>query len=145
MDAESFRLGNENLWAWLVGLLSKKPEWLSAKVRFFLPTMDVDCSNETSSPKVTHHQLSRLFAQGPATWKSFIYTLCFELEVPLEKEVSLLSIWGQRDEFSKQLEAGEESCSGHQLHHGVKRPFQSYGSSPRRKHSKKQQLGGLWE
>ncbi|XP_031196769.1 protein NLRC5 isoform X2 [Mastomys coucha] len=140
MDAESFRLGNENLWAWLVGLLSKKPEWLSAKVRFFLPTMDVDCSNETSSPKVTHHQLSRLFAQGPATWKSFIYTLCFELEVPLEKEVSLLSIWGQRDEFSKQLGAGEESCSGHQLHHGVKRPFQSYGSSPRRKHSKKQQL-----
>lgn len=97
MDAESFRLGNENLWAWLVGLLSKKPEWLSAKVRFFLPTMDLDCSNETSGPKVTHHQLSRLFAQGPATWKSFIYTLCFELEVPLEKEVLLLSIWGQRD------------------------------------------------
>lgn len=140
MDAESYRLGNENLWAWLVELLSKKPEWLSAKVRFFLPTMDLDCSNEAPISQVTHHQLNRLFAQGPATWESFIYTLCIELEVPLSLEVPLLSIWGQKDEFSKQLGACEESHPGPELHHGVKRPFQSYGSSPRRKHSRKQQL-----
>lgn len=140
MDAESYRLGNENLWAWLVELLSKKPEWLSAKVRFFLPTLDPDCSNEAPISEVTHHQLNRLFAQGPATWESFIYTLCIELEVPLSLEVPLLSIWGQKDEFSKQLGACEESHPGPELHHGVKRPFQSYGSSPRRKHSRKQQL-----
>lgn len=97
MDAESYRLGNENLWAWLVELLSKKPEWLSAKVRFFLPTLDPDCSNEAPISEVTHHQLNRLFAQGPATWESFIYTLCIELEVPLSLEVPLLSIWGQKD------------------------------------------------
>lgn len=140
MDSESFRLGNENLWAWLVSLLSKHPEWLSAKVRFFLPTVDLDRSHEAPNPVVTHHQLNRLFAQGPATWESFIYTLCIELDVPLELEVPLLSIWGQREEFSKQLGAGEESCPGPQLHHGIKRPFQSYGSSPRRKNSKKHQL-----
>lgn len=97
MDSESFRLGNENLWAWLVRLLSKQPEWLRAKVRFFLPTVDLDCSHEAPNPVVTHHQLNRLFAQGPATWESFIYTLCLELDVPLELEVPLLSIWGQRE------------------------------------------------
>lgn len=94
---DSDRLGDQNLWAWLVRLLSKKPEWLSAKVRFFLPTADLDCSNEASNPDVTRRQLSRLFAQGPATWKSFIYTLCFELDVPLELEVRLLNNWGQKD------------------------------------------------
>ncbi|XP_052023105.1 protein NLRC5 [Apodemus sylvaticus] len=140
MDSESFRLGNENLWARLVRLLSKHPEWLSAKVRFFLPTLDLDCSHEAPNPEVTHRQLNRLFAHGLATWESFISTLCIELDVPLELEVPLLSIWGQREEFSKQLGAGEENCAGPQLHHGVKRPFQSYGSSPRRKNSKKQQL-----
>ncbi|XP_029336214.1 protein NLRC5 isoform X2 [Mus caroli] len=140
MDTESIRLSNENRWAWLMRMLSKKPEWLSAKLRFFLPTMDLDCSHELSNPEVIHCQLNRLFAQGRATWESFIYTLCFELDVPLDMEVPLLSIWGPRDEFSKQLGAGEESCPGPQLYHGVKRPFQSYGSSPRRKNSKKQQL-----
>lgn len=97
MDSESDLLGDQNLWAWLVRLLSKQPEWLSAKVRFFLPTTDLDCSNEAPNPEVTCRQLSRLFAQGPATWKSFIYTLCFELDVPLELEVRLLNSWGQRD------------------------------------------------
>ncbi|XP_029388628.1 protein NLRC5 [Mus pahari] len=140
MDTESIRLSNEILWARLVSLLSKNPEWLSAKVRFFLPTMDLDCSHEPSNPEVTHRQLNRLFAQGQATWQSFIHTLCLELDVPLDIAVPLLSIWGPRDEFSKQLGAGEESCPGPELHHGVKRPFQSYGSSPRRKNSKKQQL-----
>uniref|UniRef100_A0A1D5RLX4 Protein NLRC5 n=2 Tax=Mus musculus TaxID=10090 RepID=A0A1D5RLX4_MOUSE len=140
MDAESIRLNNENLWAWLVRLLSKNPEWLSAKLRSFLPTMDLDCSYEPSNPEVIHRQLNRLFAQGMATWKSFINDLCFELDVPLDMEIPLVSIWGPRDEFSKQLGAGEESCPGPQLYHGAKRPFQSYGSSPRRKNSKKQQL-----
>ncbi|XP_028626167.1 protein NLRC5 isoform X2 [Grammomys surdaster] len=139
-ESESDLLGDQNLWAWLVGLLSKKPEWLNAKVRFFLPTTDLDCSNEASNPEVTCRQLNRLFAQGPATWKSFIYTLCFELDVPLELEVRLQNSWDQKDDSSKQLGAGEERCPEPQLHHGVKRPFQSYGSSPRRKSSKKQQL-----
>lgn len=97
MDPESIRLSKENLWAWLVRLLSEKPEWLSAKLRFFLPTMDLDCSHELSNPEVIHRQLNRLFAQGLATWQSFIYTLCFELDVPLDKEVPLLSFWGPRD------------------------------------------------
>lgn len=96
-ESESDGLEDQNLWAWLVRLLSKKPEWLSAKVRFFLPTTDQDCSNEASNPEVTRRQLSRLFDQGPATWKSFIYTLCFELDVPLELEVRLQNDWGQKD------------------------------------------------
>ncbi|XP_076771774.1 protein NLRC5 isoform X2 [Arvicanthis niloticus] len=140
MDSESDGLDDQNLWACLVRLLSEKPEWLSAKVRFFLPATDQDCSNEASNPEVIRCQLSRLFAQGPATWKYFIYTLCFELDVPLELEVRLQNDWGQKDDSSKQLGASEESCPEPQLHHGVKRPFQSYGSSPRRKNSKKQQL-----
>ncbi|EGW00063.1 Protein NLRC5 [Cricetulus griseus] len=120
MDSESFQLGTENLWAWLVRLLSKNSEWLNGKIRFYLPTMDLDCSNTAPEPEVIHHQIRRLYTQDQATWQSFINSLCMELDVPLELEVPLLSIWGQKD--------------------GVKRPSQSCGSSPRRKHCRKQQL-----
>ncbi|KAL6039456.1 hypothetical protein STEG23_025161 [Scotinomys teguina] len=140
MDPESFQLGTENLWPWLVSLLSGNSEWLNAKVRFYLPTMDLDSSNKAPDPEITQQQLKRLYAQGLATWQSFIYSLCMELTVPLDLEVPLLSIWGQIDEFSKQIGAGEESHPGPLLHHGVKRPSQSCGSSPRRKHNRKQQI-----
>ncbi|CAH7081808.1 Nlrc5 [Phodopus roborovskii] len=140
MDSESLQLGNENLWAWFVRLLSQNSEWLSAKVKFYLPTMDLDCSNMAPEPEVIHHQLRRLYTQGLATWQSFIYSLCMELDVPLELEVPLLSIWGQKDEFSNQIGAGEDSHPEPLQHHGVKRPSQSCGSSPHRKHSRKQQL-----
>ncbi|XP_021087826.1 protein NLRC5 isoform X2 [Mesocricetus auratus] len=135
MDSESLQL-----WAWLVSLLSKNSEWLSAKVRFYLPTMDLDCSNTAPETEVIHHRLRRLYTQGLATWQSFIYSLCMELDVPLELEVPLLSIWGQKDEFSKQIGDGEDSHPGPLQHHGIKRPSQSCGSSPRRKHCRKQQL-----
>ncbi|XP_051024520.1 LOW QUALITY PROTEIN: protein NLRC5 [Acomys russatus] len=140
MDSENFQVDTENLWAWLVRLMGQNLEWLSAKVRFFIPTVDPDYSNETPDPEVIRHQLYRLYTQGLATWQSFIHCLCIQCDVPLELEVPLLSIWGQRDEFSRQPGAGEESCPGPLLHHGVKRPTESYGSSPRRKHSRKQQI-----
>lgn len=97
MDSESFQLGTENLWAWLVRLLSKNSEWLNGKIRFYLPTMDLDCSNTAPEPEVIHHQIRRLYTQDQATWQSFINSLCMELDVPLELEVPLLSIWGQKD------------------------------------------------
>uniref|UniRef100_A0A8C6RY29 Protein NLRC5 n=1 Tax=Nannospalax galili TaxID=1026970 RepID=A0A8C6RY29_NANGA len=141
MDADSLHLGTRNLWAWLVRLLSKHQEWLNTKMKFFLPTMDLGFSNEVPDPEQrVIQQLSKLHAQGLATWQSFIYGLCMELEVPLDLEVPLLSIWGQEDEFSTQLEAGEESQPGSQFHPGLKRSHQSCGSSPCRKHCRKQQL-----
>lgn len=97
MDSENFQLDTENLWAWLVRLMSQNSEWLSAKVRFFIPTMDPDCSNEAPNPEVIRHQLNKLYAQGLATWQSFIHCLCIQCDVPLELEVPLLSIWGQKD------------------------------------------------
>ncbi|XP_057609419.1 protein NLRC5 [Chionomys nivalis] len=139
MDSESLRLNTENLWTRLVSLLSKNSEWLSAKVRFYLPTVDLDCT-KALDPESIDVQLRRLHTQSLATWESFIHSLCMELDVPLELEVPLRSIWGPKDEFPKQLGAGEDSHPGPPLHHGVKRPFQSYGSSPRRKHCRKQQL-----
>ncbi|XP_049999939.1 protein NLRC5 isoform X2 [Alexandromys fortis] len=139
MDSESLRLNTENLWTRLVSLLSKNSEWLSAKVRFYLPTVDLDGS-KALDPESIDVQLRKLHTQSRATWESFIHSLCMELDVPLELEVPLLSIWGPKDELSKQLGAGEDSHPGPPLHHGVKRPFQSYGSSPRRKHCRKQQL-----
>nr|XP_042133231.1 protein NLRC5 [Peromyscus maniculatus bairdii] len=140
MDPESLQLGTENLWAWLVRLLSENSAWLDAQVRFYLPTVDLDSSSKVPDPEIIRHQLRRLYTQGLETWQSFIYSLCMELTVPLDLEVPLLSIWGQKDEFSKQIGAGEDSHPGPPLHHGVKRPSQSCGSSPRRKHCRKQQL-----
>ncbi|XP_036044065.1 protein NLRC5 [Onychomys torridus] len=140
MDPESLQLGTENLWAWLVRLLSENSEWLDAQLRFYLPTTDLDSSSKAPDPEITSRQLRRLYTQGLATWQSFIYSLCMELTVPLDLEVPLLSIWGQKDEFSKQIGAGEDSYPGPLLHHGVKRPSQSCGSSPRRKQFRKQQL-----
>ncbi|CAO2610448.1 Protein NLRC5 [Lemmus lemmus] len=139
MDSESLQLGTENLWTRLVSLLSKNSEWLSAKVRFYLPTVDPGCS-KALDPESIHDQLNMLYTQSPATWESFIHSLCMELDVPLELEVPLRSTWGPKDEFSKQIGAGEDSHPEPPLHHGVKRPFQSCGSSPCRKHCRKQQL-----
>nr|XP_044998647.1 protein NLRC5 [Jaculus jaculus] len=137
MDPVSVQLSSKNLWAWLVRLVSQHPEWLSTKMRFFLPTMGMGSSDETPDPD---WQLRQLHAQGQATWQSFIYGLCMELEVPLHLEVPLLSIWGQDDGKARQLATDEESQSGPQLNQGLKRPHQSCGTSPRRKQCRKQQL-----
>lgn len=96
MDPESLRLDTENLWTRLVSLLSKNSEWLSAKVRFYLPTVDLDCS-KALDPESIHVLLRRLYTQNLATWESFIHSLCMELDVPLELEVPLRSIWGPKD------------------------------------------------
>lgn len=97
MDPESLQLGTENLWAWLVRLLSENSAWLDAQVRFYLPTVDLDSSSKVPDPEIIRHQLRRLYTQGLETWQSFIYSLCMELTVPLDLEVPLLSIWGQKD------------------------------------------------
>ncbi|KAL2762389.1 protein NLRC5 isoform 2 [Daubentonia madagascariensis] len=141
MDPISIQLSTRNLWSWLVSLLSKDTEWLSDKMRFFFPNMDLGPGNEVSDPEQrVILQLRKLHAQGLATWQSFIHCVCMELEVPLDLEVPLLSTWGSEDGFPSHLGAEEESQPESQLHHGLKRPHQSYGSSPRRKQCRKQQL-----
>ncbi|XP_023602851.1 protein NLRC5 isoform X1 [Myotis lucifugus] len=141
MDPISFRLGTKNQWGWLVSLLSNDPEWLSAKVKFFLPNIDLGSRNEAPDPtQRVLLQLRELHTQGPATWKAFIHCVCMELEVPLELEVQLLSTWGHGDGFPGPSETGAESPPEPPLHHGLKRPRQSCGSSPRRKQFRRQQL-----
>uniref|UniRef100_A0A2K6FFX1 Protein NLRC5 n=1 Tax=Propithecus coquereli TaxID=379532 RepID=A0A2K6FFX1_PROCO len=141
MDPISIQLGTRNLWSWLVSLLSKDPKWLSDKMSVFFPNTDLGSQNEIPDPEQrVILQLRKLHAQGLDTWQSFIHCVCMELEVPLDLEVPLLSTWGSEDGFPSQLGDGEESQPESQLHHGLKRPHQSHGSSPRRKQSRKQQL-----
>ncbi|XP_066098663.1 protein NLRC5 isoform X1 [Saccopteryx bilineata] len=142
MDSISVQLGTRNQWVWLVRQLSNDPEWLSAKVKFFLPNADLGSGNEAADPtQRVLLQLRKLHTQGPATWRAFIHCVCMELEVPLELEVLLLSTWGQHgDGFPSPLDIGEESPLEPQLQHGLKRPLPSCGSSPRPKQSRKQQL-----
>ncbi|KFO26960.1 Protein NLRC5 [Fukomys damarensis] len=141
MDPDSLHLGSENLRGWLVRLLSTNQEWLRAKVKFFLPDVDLASSSEALDPEQrVILQLGELYTQGMATWQSFIHCMCMELEVPLDLEVPLLSTWGQDDELPRLLETGEKNQPGSQLHHGLKRPYQSCESSPHWKHSRKQRL-----
>ncbi|XP_034495181.1 protein NLRC5 isoform X2 [Ailuropoda melanoleuca] len=141
MDPVSLQLGTSHLWSWLVRLLSKDPEWLNAKVKFFLPKMDLSSGDKAQdAAQGVILQLGRLHTQGRATWQAFIHCVCMELDVPLDLEVPLLSTWGHGDGFPSQLEPGEESQPASQLHHGLKRPYQSCGSSPRLKQCKNQQL-----
>ncbi|XP_023065759.2 protein NLRC5 isoform X4 [Piliocolobus tephrosceles] len=141
MDPVDLQLGNKNLWSCLVRLLSKDPEWLDAKMKFFLPNTDLDSRNETLDPEQrVILQLNKLHVQGSATWQSFIHCVCMQLEVPLELEVLLLSTFGCDDGFTSQLGTEGKSLPKSQLHQGLKRPHQSCGSSPRRKQCRKQQL-----
>ncbi|XP_036897557.1 protein NLRC5 isoform X3 [Sturnira hondurensis] len=145
MDPISFQMDTKNQWVCLVRLLSNDPEWLSAKVKFFLPNTDLGSRNEAPDPtKRVLLQLRELHAQGPATWQAFIHCVCMELEVPLELEVLLLSTWGHEGgEFPSPLETGEEREPEPQLSYGLKRPHQSCGSSPLLKQSRKQYLAEL--
>ncbi|XP_058135966.1 protein NLRC5 isoform X2 [Dasypus novemcinctus] len=119
MDPVSLQLGTTNLWGWLVRLLSEDPEWLSDKVKFFLPNEDPSSGTEALDPaQRVILQLKKLHAQGLDTWKEFIHCVCMEQNVPLDLEVRLLSIWGDGD--------------------GLKHPHQSCESSPPRKQLKKQ-------
>ncbi|MBZ3889990.1 Protein NLRC5 [Sciurus carolinensis] len=137
MDPISLQLGTRNLCSWLMKLLSTQPEWLSTKMKFFLPNVDLGSSEEAPDPEQrVILQLRMLHTQGPATWQSFIHCVCMELEVPLDLEVLLMSTWGQEDE----LGVDERHRLGPQLQHGLKRPPQSCGSSPRQKRCRKQQL-----
>lgn len=106
MDPVSLQLGTKNLWGWLVSLLSKYPEWLSAKVKFFLPDKDLGSGNEALElTQTVSLQLRELQAQGTATWQKFIGCVCMELDVPLDLEVLLLSTWGPEDG-----KGGREGC-----------------------------------
>ncbi|KAM5262825.1 protein NLRC5 [Ctenodactylus gundi] len=136
MDNTSLELGTENLWGCLVRFLSANPEWLSAKVKFFLPNLDLASSNKALDPEQrVILQLSKMHSQGRTTWQSFIHCVCMELEVPLGLEVPLMSTWGQED--------GKGSCvfpiSLPLLFPGLKRPHQSCESSPHRKNCRTQQ------
>uniref|UniRef100_A0A8C3YKB7 Protein NLRC5 n=1 Tax=Catagonus wagneri TaxID=51154 RepID=A0A8C3YKB7_9CETA len=140
MDPISLQLSTKNLWGWLVRLLSKHPEWLSAKVKFFLPNMDLGARNEASDPtQRVILQLRKLHTQSQTNWQAFIHCVCMELDVPLDLEVLLLNTWGHGEGLPSQLEAGEESPPESQPHPGLKRPHQSCGSSPRPKQYRKQQ------
>ncbi|ELK38439.1 Protein NLRC5 [Myotis davidii] len=98
MDPISLQLGTKNQWGWLVSLLSSDPEWLSAKVKFFLPNIDLGSRDEDPDPRQrVLLQLRELHTHGLATWQAFIHCVCMELEVPLELEVQLLSTWGHGD------------------------------------------------
>lgn len=84
-------------------LLSKDPEWLNAKVKFFLPKMDLSSGDEAQdTTQRVMLQLRRLHTQGRATWQAFIHCVCMELDVPLDLEVPLLSTWGHGDGKSRQ-------------------------------------------
>ncbi|XP_060253940.1 protein NLRC5 isoform X9 [Ovis aries] len=183
MDPVSLQLGTRNLHGWLVRLLSRNLEWLDAKVKLFLPNVDLGSEYQALDPaqRVILH-LQKLHTQGPTTWKSFIQGVCMELDVPMDMEVLLMSMWGHEDGFPSLLEIGKESRSDSQLHpgpqapspqtqashhsdtfrpdtdpqsavhtqgasdwfsdaaqRGLKRTYQSCGSSPRRKQLRKQQ------
>uniref|UniRef100_A0A2I3SLU3 Protein NLRC5 n=1 Tax=Pan troglodytes TaxID=9598 RepID=A0A2I3SLU3_PANTR len=119
MDPVGLQLGNKNLWSCLVRLLTKDPEWLNAKMKFFLPNTDLDSRNETLDPEQrVILQLNKLHVQGSDTWQSFIHCVCMQLEVPLDLEVLLLSTFGCDDGFTSQLGAEGKSQPESQLHHG---------------------------
>ncbi|XP_048211491.1 protein NLRC5 [Perognathus longimembris pacificus] len=145
MDPFSQQQDGGNLWSCLVSLLSRHPEWLSTKMRLFLPTVELSSSDD--APDVEQwvtQQLSKLHAQGRDTWQSLVHCVCMELEVPLELEVLLLSTSGcDRDEFPGQLGADEERQPGAPLHHGLKHPHQSCESLLSPKYYRKQQLAEL--
>ncbi|XP_027372289.1 protein NLRC5 isoform X2 [Bos indicus x Bos taurus] len=140
MDPVSLQLGTKNLHGYLVRLLSRNLGWLDAKVKLFLPSVDLGSGYQALDPtQRVILQLQKLHAQGPTTWKSFIQCVCMELDVPMDMEVLLMSTWGHEDGFSSLLEIDEESQSDSQLHPGLKRTHQSCGSSPRPKQFRKQQ------
>ena len=107
MDPISLQLGTENLCGCLVRLLSKDPEWLSAKMKFFLPNMDLGSGDQSPDPtQRVIQQLNKLHTQGQTTWQEFIHCVCMELDIPLHLEVPLLSTWGHGDGKS-----GREKCN----------------------------------
>ncbi|XP_058530825.1 protein NLRC5-like [Ochotona princeps] len=119
MDATGLQLDSRNLWDQLVELLCKNPEWLSTKVKFFLPNMDLGSRSEALDPmQYIILQLQHLWEQGLAAWQSLIHCVCMELEVPLDLEVLLLSTWGNNEGTSSLLEADKEKQSGLQHYHG---------------------------
>lgn len=112
MDPISFQPDTRNQWVCLVRLLSNDPEWLSAKVKFFLPNTDLGSRSEALDlRRRVLLQLRELHAQGPATWQAFIQCVCMELEVPLDLEVLLLSTWGHEG-GGKGVREGCEQTSG---------------------------------
>ncbi|XP_070244502.1 protein NLRC5 isoform X4 [Bos mutus] len=123
MDPVSLQLGTKNLHGYLVRLLSRNLGWLDAKVKLFLPSVDLGSRYQALDPtQRVILQLQKLHAQGPTTWKSFIQCVCMELDVPMDMEVLLMSTWGHEDGFSSLLEIDEESQSDSQLHPGPQAP-----------------------
>uniref|UniRef100_A0A8D1E639 Protein NLRC5 n=1 Tax=Sus scrofa TaxID=9823 RepID=A0A8D1E639_PIG len=141
MDPISLQLGTKNLWGWLVRLLCKHSEWLSAKVKFFLPNMDLGARNEASDPtQRVVLQLRKLRTQSQITWQAFIHCVCMELDVPLDLEVLLLSTWGHGEGAGYPLIPNPQPPEFFpSFSPGLKRPHQSCGSSPRPKQCRKQQ------
>uniref|UniRef100_A0A8D1MJF8 NACHT domain-containing protein n=1 Tax=Sus scrofa TaxID=9823 RepID=A0A8D1MJF8_PIG len=141
MDPISLQLGTKNLWGWLVRLLCKHSEWLSAKVKFFLPNTDLGARNEASDPtQRVVLQLRKLHTQSQITWQAFIHCVCMELDVPLDLEVLLLSTWGHGEGAGYPLIPNPQPPEFFpSFSPGLKRPHQSCGSSPRPKQCRKQQ------
>ncbi|XP_061863772.1 protein NLRC5 [Colius striatus] len=95
----------------LVEFLSRRPDWLLAASRRFLPGEALG-----GLDGITHHTgkvsalLDLLEKAGPATWKSFVQYLCMELDLPLDLEILLISSAGEGN-LSQKPEACTEASA----------------------------------
>ncbi|XP_074149586.1 protein NLRC5 isoform X3 [Sminthopsis crassicaudata] len=142
MDSLSWQKDEESLQQHLVGFLSKDLEWLTLKVKFFLPDLDLTPVDEVPDPtQKVSLLLEKLRAHSLSTWRTFICCVCMEHTMPLHLETMLLSVWGMDSEIPSQNIFCKDALPESQLlHSGLKRPSSEIGSSPRRKWSRQQQL-----
>ncbi|XP_068026233.1 protein NLRC5 [Melanerpes formicivorus] len=92
----------------LLELLRRRPQWLLAACRRFLPAGALPAPQGSADRRDRASLLlDRLEQAGPATWKEFVQYLCMECDLPLHLEVLLISSAGEGN-FSQEQEACRE-------------------------------------
>ncbi|NWS24922.1 NLRC5 protein, partial [Polioptila caerulea] len=92
----------------LVEFLARRPEWLLATSRAFIPEATLSSLGGITDPREKISVLLGLLEEaGPAAWKHFAQCVCMEYDLPLDLEVLLMSSAGEGN-FSQTEEAGRD-------------------------------------
>nr|XP_060644214.1 protein NLRC5-like [Anolis sagrei ordinatus] len=108
MDDASRRRAIGDAWPQLVDFLDQYPEWVLRKARELLPPRDLSCVEDVANPKEKVSLVLDVFRTAaeanPPAFKDFVQSACMEFNLPMELEITFMSISAENGNTAQEQE-----------------------------------------
>ncbi|XP_067327259.1 protein NLRC5 [Anolis sagrei] len=147
MDDASRRRAIGYAWPQLVDFLDQYPEWVLRKARELLPPRDLSRIEDVANPKEKVSLVLDVFRTAaeanPPAFKDFVQSACMEFNLPMELEITFMSISAENGSTAQEQEFEEAAVpsASTSARFERRRPWSSPSAKHNCKASKQQRLG----